>query len=168
MANISRFDPLSDMLTLREAMNSLLEDSFVSPQSGRGQALTMPLDVAETKDAFIVEASLPGVKAEDLDISFQDNVLTITGETRQEQRSGEKPNYHRIERRYGRVARSLSLPTQVQPDQIQATLNNGILRLEIPKAEEVKPRKISVNVASGGGQNQPVDVTPEQAGQREG
>ena len=167
MSNMTRFDPLSEMLTLREAMNSLLEESFVSPRGGQGQSLSMPLDVAETKDAFIVEASLPGVKPEDLDITIQDNVLTISGETRQEQRSGEKANYHRIERRYGRVARSLSLPTQVQPDNVQATLNNGILRLEIPKAEAVKPRKISVNVASGGGQNQPVDVTPEQPQQRE-
>ncbi len=162
MANMTRFDPFGEMMTLREAMNSLFEDSFVNSSATRGQASSMPLDIAETRDGFIVEASLPGVKSEDLDITIQDNVLTISGETRQEQRSGEKANYHRIERRYGRVARSLSLPTQVQPDNVQATLNNGILRLEIPKAEAVKPRKISVNVASGGGQNQPVDVTPEQ------
>ena len=164
MANMTRFGPLAEMMTLREAMNNLLEESFVPPTAGRGQALTMPLDVAETADAFIVEASLPGIKPEDLDITLENNVLTISGEVRQEHSSGEKPNYHRIERRYGRVQRSISLPTQVAADQVQATLNNGILRLEVPKAETVKPRKITV---SGGGQQQPIDVSPER-GQAQG
>ncbi len=165
MANLSRtgFDPFGEMLTLREAMNSLFEDSYVSPRSGGGQMLSMPLDVSETKDAFVVEASLPGVKPEDLDITMQDNVLTIAGEVRQAHSEGEKPNYHRVERRYGRVARSISLPTQVQADHIQANLDHGILRLEIPKAEAVKPRKITVSAGSSTGQNQPIDVRPEQA-----
>ncbi len=158
MSNMTRWDPLGEMMTLREAMNSLFEDSYVSPRGGRRELASMPLDVAETKDAFIVEASLPGVKSEDLDITLQDNVLTITGEVRQEQSAGEKPNYHRVERRYGRVSRSISLPTQVQNDKVQATLNNGILRLEIPKAEAVKPRKITVNVGSSNGGQQPIDV----------
>src|ERR687886_2592466 len=163
MANMSRsgFDPFGEMMSLRDAMNSLFEDSFVSPRSAGGQTMSMPMDVAETKDAFIVEASLPGVKPEDLDITVQDNVLTITGEVRQQQETGEKPNYHRVERRYGRVSRSISLPTQVQADRIQANLNDGILRLEIPKAEAVKPRKITVNTGNSG--QQPVDVNQEQA-----
>ncbi len=166
MANINRWDPFGEMMTLREAMNSLFEDSYVSPSTARGGTLGMPLDVAETKEGFVVEASLPGVKPENLDITLQDNVLTISGETRQEQRSGEKANYHRIERRYGRFARSVGLPSQVQPDKVQATLNNGILRLEIPKAESVKPRKITVNMGANGAQNQTIDVNAEQANQR--
>ncbi len=167
MSNMTRFDPLGEMMSLREAMNSLLEDSFVSPRVVRGQQnLSMPLDVAETKDAYLVEAVLPGLKPEDLDITIQDNVLTITGEIRQEQRGGEKANYHRVERRYGRVARSVSLPSQVDSDKVQATLSNGILRLEIPKAESVKPRKITVNMGGNGAQNQTIDVNAEQANQR--
>ena len=166
MANLTRFDPFGEMLTLREAMNSLFEDSYVSPSSSRGQTTSMPLDIAETRDAFIVEASLPGVKSEDLDITIQDNVLTIAGETRQEQQSGEKANYHRIERRYGRFSRAIGLPTQVQSDGVQATLNNGILRLEIPKAEAVKPRKISVNSASGSNGSQAIEVGPAQTAER--
>lgn len=161
MANMTRFDPFGEMMTLREAMNSLFEDSVVNP-TARGQASAMPLDIAETRDGFIVEASLPGVKSEDLDITIQDNVLTISGETRQEQRSGEKPNYHRIERRYGRFSRSIGLPTQVQSDNVQASLTNGILRLEIPKAEAVKPRKISVQSGSGNGHQQALEVNAEQ------
>ncbi len=158
MSNMTRWDPLGEMMTLREAMNSLFEDSYVSPRGGRREPAGMPLDVAETKDGFVVEASLPGVKVEDIDITLQDNVLTIMGEVRQEQTTGEKPNYHRVERRYGRVSRSIGLPTQVQNDKVQATLNNGILRLEIPKAEAVKPRKITVNAGSGNGVGQPIDV----------
>ncbi len=160
MANINRWDPFGEMMTLREAMNSLFEDSYVSPSTGRGGTLGMPLDVAETKEGFIVEASLPGVKPENLDITLQDNILTISGETRQEQSTGEKPNYHRVERRYGRFSRSVSLPTQVQSDKVEAHLENGILRLEIPKAEAVRPRKITVNA-----QEQKPEMIDIEAGQ---
>lgn len=163
MANINRYDPFGEMMTLREAMNSLFEESFVRPSNSRGQTLGMPLDVAETRDGFVIEASLPGVKPEDLDITLQDNVLTISGEVRQEQSAGDKPNYHRVERRYGRFSRSVSLPTQVQSDKVKAHLDHGVLRLEVPKAEAVKPRKITVNVNANGSQNQAIDVNSEQA-----
>jgi len=158
MSNMTRFDPFSEMMTLREAMNSLFEDSYVQPSARRGNTLAFPLDLAETKDAFVVEASLPGVKPEDLDVTIQDNVLTITGEIRQQRSANEKPNYHRLERRYGRHARSISLPTQVQTDRVEAHLDNGILRLEIPKAEAVKPRKISVQATPSLTDNEPVEV----------
>ena len=163
MSNLSRWDPFGEMLSLRDAMNQLLEDSYVSPagrRSGGGGVLSMPLDVSETPDAFIVEAVVPGVRPEDLDITIQDNVLTINAETRQEQQAGgQQANYHRLERRYGRFSRAIGLPTQVKSDQVRATMENGILRLEIPKAEEVKPRKISVS--AGGQQRQMVDVNPQ-------
>jgi HSP20 family protein len=160
MANLTRFDPFADMLSLREAMNQLLEESFVSPARGTsGGNVNMPLNVSETADAFVIEAVVPGVKAEDLDITLQDNVLTVTAETRQEQQNGDKQAFHRVERRYGRVSRTVGLPTLVQTDAVQATLENGVLRLEIPKAEAVKPRKITVNVNSA--QPQQLDVSTE-------
>lgn len=162
MSNLTRFDPFADMLSLREAMNQLLEESFVSPARGTSgsSSANMPLNVSETADAYVVEAVVPGVKPEDLDITLQDNVLTLTAETHQEQQSGGKQaNFHRVERRYGRVSRSVALPTQVQSDAVKATLENGVLRLEVPKAEAVKPRKITVNVNQG--QPQQLDVTPE-------
>jgi HSP20 family protein len=163
MANLTRFDPFADMLSLREAMNQLLEESFVSPtRSGAGATnANMPLNVSETEDAFIIEAVVPGVKPEDLDITLQDNVLTLTAETRQEQQTGDKQaNFHRVERRYGRVSRTVGLPTQVKPDAVKATLENGVLHLEIPKAEEVKPRKITVT-ANSGQASQVIDVSSE-------
>ena len=146
MANLTRWDPFGEMLSLRDAMNRLFEESFVLPARASGGTLSMPLDLRETEDAFIVDVAVPGVRPEDLDITVQDNVLTINAETRQEQQTGEQQaNYHRVERRYGRFSRTLSLPAQVNADQVRATLENGILHLEIPKAEEGRPRKITVN-----------------------
>lgn len=160
MANLSRFDPFGDMLSLREAMNQLVEESFVNPtRSPSAGSANMPLNVSETPEAYIVEAAVPGVKPDDLDITLQDNVLTLTAETRQEQ-TKQQENFHRVERRYGRVTRTLGLPARTKADAIQATLENGLLRLEIPKAEEVKPRKITIN-ASGSQQPQTIDVSPE-------
>lgn len=146
MSNMTRWDPLNDMMTLREAMNQLFEESFVSPvTSRRGQGFVPALDLSETEDGYRVEAVVPGLKPEDLEITVENNVLTIKGEVRQEQED-RKRNYHRVERRFGSFQRSIALPTTVRTDQINATLENGILRLEIPKAEEVKPRRINVSV----------------------
>ena len=146
MTNLSRWDPFNDMLTLREAMNQLFEESFVAPGRPRGgQGFVPALDLSETEDAFLVEVTVPGLKAEDIDITVENNVLTIKGELRQETQD-RKRNYHRVERHFGSFQRSIALPSTVRADAIQASLTNGVLRLDIPKAEEVKPRRISVNV----------------------
>jgi len=154
MATISRWDPFQDVLSLREAMNQLVEESFVRPTAGQsGQNFVPALDLSETPEGYLVEAALPGVKPEDVEVTVENNVLTIKGETRQETDSKQR-NFHRIERRFGSFQRTIGLPTTVKADAIQASLTNGILRLEIPKAEEVKPRKISVNV----GENKALEV----------
>ena len=151
MATITRWDPFQDMLTLREAMGQLLEDSVVRPTSGprSNQSFVPALDLSETPEAFLVEVTVPGLKAEDLNITVENNVLTISGEVRQEKESKER-NYHRVERRFGNFQRSVSLPNRVKADAINASLENGVLHLSIPKAEEIKPRRISVNAASNG------------------
>jgi HSP20 family protein len=166
MANMSRWDPFSEAMSLREAMQNLFEDSYVNSPSSRGTSLSMPLDVAETEDGFVVEAALPGVKSEDLDITLQNNILTISGEVRQSHTEGAKPNYHRVERRYGRFSRAISLPTQVDSTKVEAQLNNGILRLHLPKAEAVKPRKISIST-NGNGSTRPLEVATDQPKARE-
>ena len=146
MTNLSRWDPFQDMLSLREAMNQLMEESFVRPNGARsGQSFAPALDLSETKDGYFVEAALPGLKPEDLEITVENNVLTIKGETRQESEDKQR-NYHRVERRFGSFQRSITLPNTVKADAIKAELAHGVLKLEIPKAEEVKPRKISVSV----------------------
>ena len=154
MATISRWDPFQDVLSLREAMNQLVEESFVRPTAGQsGQNFVPALDLSETPEGYLVEAALPGVKPEDVEVTVENNVLTIKGETRQETDSKQR-NFHRIERRFGSFQRTIGLPTTVKADAIKADLTNGVLRLEIPKAEEVKPRKISVNV----GENKALEV----------
>jgi HSP20 family protein len=146
MATVTRWDPFQDVLSLREAMNQLVEESFVRPAAGQnGKNFVPALDLSETAEGYTVEAALPGVKPEDIEITVENNVLTIRGETRQESDSKQR-NFHRIERRFGSFQRTIGLPTTVKADAIKADLTNGVLRLEIPKAEEVKPRKISVNV----------------------
>ena len=149
MATITRWDPFQDVLSLREAMSQLMEESFVQPTAAQGGKNFVPaLDLSETAEGYLVEAALPGLKPEDVEITVENNVLTIKGETRQETDSKDR-NFHRLERRFGSFQRTIGLPTTVKADAIQASLDNGVLRLEIPKAEEVKPRKISVNVGAG-------------------
>jgi HSP20 family protein len=154
MATVTRWDPFQDVLSLREAMSQLMEESFVQPTTAQGGKNFVPaLDLSETAEGYLVEAALPGIKPEDVEVTVENNVLTIKGETRKETDDKQR-NFHRIERRFGTFQRTIGLPTTVKADAIQASLTNGVLRLEIPKAEEVKPRKISVNV----GQNKTIEV----------
>ena len=152
MANITRFDPLGEMVSLRSAMDRLFEDSFVSPLSWRtisgGEAITPPIDVHETGDELVVTASLPGVKAEDVDITMTGQNLTLRGELKENDEIKREQYLYR-ERRTGSWSRSLQLPVRVQGDKAEATFADGILTLRIPKAEEVKPRQIRINAASG-------------------
>jgi HSP20 family protein len=155
MANINRWSPFDEVLSLRDAMQRLFEDSVVAPSMTPGRGASIPnieLNVHERAEAFVVEACVPGLKPEDLDLTIQDNVLTITGEIRAVEQP-EGTTTHRTERRYGRFTRSISLPTQVKGDAVSAVLEHGVLRLEIPKAEAVKPRKINVQVAQNEGRS---------------
>ena len=148
MSNVTRWDPWNDMLSLREAMSQLMEESVVRPSAARGQGFVPALDVSETEDGYLVEAAVPGLKPEDLEITLENNVLTIKGQTRQANEDKQR-NYHRIERRFGSFQRTIGLPSTVKADAIKANLEHGVLKLEIPKAEEIKPRKIAVNLANG-------------------
>lgn len=147
--NIVRWEPLRDMVSLRDAMDRLFEDALVgpfwkTPWSGDG-GMGLALDVYETDDNFVVTAPVAGVKPEDVDITITGNTLTIKGETKAETRE-EKGNYIYQERRYGSFQRSIALPLDVQQDKCEATFENGVLKLTLPKAETVKPKTIKVNV----------------------
>ena len=106
---------------------------------------TPSVDIKETKDAFVVKGELPGVEKDDVDISIDDNVLVIRGEKKVETESDEDKK-HRKECLYGSFERSFSLPKQVDVNKVEATFNNGVLKLNIPKAEEVKPKQIQVQI----------------------
>jgi HSP20 family protein len=149
MANITRFDPFSEMMTVRQAMDRLFEDSFVNPLSMRtysGEAAGPALDVHETGDDIVVTAALPGLRAEDVDITITGQTLSIRGEFKADEKV-ERDQYLYRERRYGTFNRQLQLPVRVQGDAATATFEDGLLKLSIPKAEEVKPRQIQVKAA---------------------
>jgi HSP20 family protein len=153
MANITRFDPLSEMVSLRSAMDRLFEDSFVSPMSWRtvagGDTITPPLDVHETENEVVVTAALPGMKADDVEITMVGQTLTLRGEFKADE-SIDRNQYLYRERRFGSFSRTLQLPVRVQGDGAEATFTDGVLRLAIPKAAEAKPRQIRIN-ANGNG-----------------
>ena len=145
MASLIKWEPLNDLVSLRDAMDHLFEDSFVRvgglPAASAGESLA--LDVYETADSVVVKTAVAGVKPEELDITITGDVLTIKGETKSEEKV-EKANYLRQERRYGAFQRSLQLPGSLLTDKAQATFENGVLTLTIPKSKESKPRTIKV------------------------
>ncbi|MGZ5977943.1 MAG: Hsp20/alpha crystallin family protein [Isosphaeraceae bacterium] len=141
---IQHWEPLREMVSLRDAMNSLLQESFVRPVGlmGNGAAL-LPLDIAETEDEFIVKASLPGVRPEDVHITAHGDTLTIRGEMKaEEEKKGE--HYHLRELRQGHFQRTVTLSTPISADKAQAQFENGVLTLKLPKAEEAKPKEIKI------------------------
>lgn len=142
---LAEFDRLfDDMLTMREQVAD-------SPP-----AWNMAIDVAETEAAYVVEASVPGINPDDIEITLADNTLTITGETNVTNEHEEEKFYLR-ERRVGRFSRSITLPLQINADAIEANCENGVLTLTVPKAEAVKPQRIIIksNQKVIEGENQP-------------
>jgi HSP20 family protein len=121
------------------------EPFFSAPQlwSQRGDNFPVPLDVIEEDGQFVVKASMPGVSPDEVEITLTDNVLTIKGETKRESESNES-NYHVRERQYGSFLRHLTLPMPVNSDEVEATFENGILTLRLPKTEAAKPKRIAV------------------------
>ena len=148
--NIVRWEPMREMLSLREAMDKLFEESFVGPQwrsmwQADGGSATLAMDVYETDQALVVNAPVPGIKPDEVEITITGNTLTIKGETKAEERE-EKGNYLRQEVRYGSFQRTMELPTAVQSDKAEAAFENGMLTLNLPKAEQAKPKSIKINV----------------------
>jgi HSP20 family protein len=146
MTIVRRPSPFGELMSLRSAMDRLFEDSFVGrPFSGVDSLPTqLPLDVTRTADELIVEAALPGIRPEDVDITVEDGTLTIRGEFREERRGGEGETLVQEIRR-GAVARSVTLPTGLEADKATATFEHGVLTLRFPKAESVKPRQIRIS-----------------------
>lgn len=145
MTIVRRPSPFGELMSLRSAMDRLFEDSFVRPFGGSVDQLgTLPLDVTSTKDALIVEAAMPGIKPEDVDITVENGTLTIRGENREEHKEGEGENLVREIRRSS-LYRTVSLPSGLEADKATASFEHGMLKLSIPKAEQVKPRQIRIS-----------------------
>jgi HSP20 family protein len=146
MTIVRRPSPFGELMTLRSAMDRLFEDSFVRRPFGPGfEGMNgLPLDVISTNDALIVEAALPGIKPEDVDITVEDGTLSIRGDYREERRESEGENLL-SEIRRGSVYRTVTLPSGLEADKATATFEHGVLKLRIPKAESVKPRQIRIS-----------------------
>jgi len=143
-----RWDPFRDVTALRDEMNRLFSRTLGDTRGGGGAQTWSPaLDVFETADQIVVEVDLPGLKPEDIDIALDDNVLTISGERRFHDK-GEQGRFYRLERSYGHFQRSLGLPPGVKQDAISADFERGVLVVRVPKADEVRPRKIAVGAAA--------------------
>jgi HSP20 family protein len=139
-----RWDPFPEMTSLRDAMNRLWETSFVPWSTASGQGGMPALDVSETDDEYVVMASLPGVKPEDVKLSVQNNMLTIAGECCRDEERKEGERSLQRERRHGTFSRSISLPAAVDADRANAQFEHGCLRLTLPKAEAARPRQIPI------------------------
>jgi HSP20 family protein len=160
--SISRWDPWGELVSLREAMNNLFEESFVRPRPGgvASAAVGLALDVRETPDAFTISASVPGVPAEDVEITVLGDTVRIRGERKEErEEQGQGGRWLLRERRLGAFERSVSLPATVKADAASAEFKDGVLTITLPKAEEAKPRAIPVRAGgASSGNAQEVEV----------
>lgn len=144
MSNLTRWEPLREMMTLREAMDQLFNDAFTSPRGAHGVSIIPAIDLYQTADEVVVKANLPGMKADDVKISVTSDVLTLRGEFKQEVEQKES-TYHILERRSGAFERSIMLPADVQSDKAKADFAEGVLTITLPKAEAVKTKTITIN-----------------------
>ena len=172
MTTMMRWDPFQDLRSAQDEMaqmSPMLAHALGLHTQQQGSATATAwapaLDISERKDAYLVTVELPGVEADDLDITLEDGLLTIQGERHFAHDSSEQ-QFHRVERRYGTFRRSITLPAHVMAEGIQASFDNGVLQILVPKAEEAKPKRIQVRpgratipaVGSEGASSQ--DTTP--------
>jgi HSP20 family protein len=147
MSLLQRIDPFRDPVSLRDAFNSLLEGSFVRPgllgSLGEEGPMALPLDISETAEEFLVKASLPGVKPENVEISVHDDQLMIKAETKFEEEKKEK-NWIMRERRIGTFHRVVRLGSPIQTEKAVARFESGVLTLTLPKSEVAKPKRIKL------------------------
>jgi HSP20 family protein len=157
MTTLMRFDPFREVLSLRDAMNQLFEDSFVQPGwfTSGPSAIAAPMDVYETEQGYQVHVLLPGVKADDIDLTVQQNTLTIKGQYTSSLEEGKKVNWLLQEIGSGSFQRTITLPKAVDADHIETSYEDGILTIALPFSEVSRPKQISI---SGGQQKQLVEA----------
>jgi HSP20 family protein len=142
MTRLTRWEPFREARRMHDMLDRMMDRSLLDPWASGFEGV-LPLDMYQTDDEIIVKASAPGMTAEDIDISITGETLTIRGELEGEEVQ-EDARYHIRERRMESFSRSIALPTMVQAEKAKAEFENGILTLTLPKAEEVKPKTISV------------------------
>ena len=154
-ASIVRRQPRRSSALVRDPFSSDIDrlfSQFVHPNSllghwvgeGLRDAWVPPVDVRETDNSYVFAAELPGLTKDDVEITLEDNLLTLSGERELGEKS-EDENYHRVERSHGKFSRSFSLPSQVDNSKVAASFQDGVLTIEVPKSEQAKPRKIEIS-----------------------
>jgi HSP20 family protein len=159
---ISRYDPFRDLRNLQEEVNRLFTGNIGRSYDDQGIARgswSPSVDIYENKDQIVLEAELPGMNREDFDLTIENNVITLRGERRFEQKE-DTDNYHRVERAYGSFTRSFTLPNSVTGDGASADYRNGVLRVTLPKREETKARRIEVK-DEGSSNRKTIEAKPE-------
>lgn len=146
--SLMKWDPFRDLINIQQSISRLFDDRFLRLPEERGELPStwmFPVDIQDKGDSLAVKAEVPGLKREDIKVSFSDGRLTIQGERKREDRE-ENARFLRIERSYGSFYRSFNIDTPVKQDKITATYRDGILEVNLPKAEESRPRLIDIEV----------------------
>ncbi|MEY2598554.1 MAG: hypothetical protein RLZZ142_813 [Verrucomicrobiota bacterium] len=144
----SLWSPVERLSSLRQEMDRLWELTFPGKSTSFFSGWSPALDLFDAEERLLAKVELPGMRREDIDVGYQDGILTITGERKPEPASeGKEPQPYRTERFTGKFQRSLTLPVPIQVDQIHASYKDGILTIEMPKSEEAKPHKVEVSIA---------------------
>jgi HSP20 family protein len=158
---LDRWDPLREMMTLREAMDRLFQESVVRPTGSflAGARGATPVDIAERDNSFVVQAAMPGIAPEEIQVTVKGNTLTIRGEHKDEEERSDQ-NWLVRERRGQSFYRSVTLPTAVNADKAEAKYENGVLTLTLPKADEALPKQIRIGGQAGSESGQPAIQMP--------
>jgi HSP20 family protein len=144
---ISRWYPIREVASLQDCVNSLFQDFAGDGQAVTAASFTPAVDVYENNEKVVLKLDIPGIQEKDLDIRVENQILTVRGERKFESEEKEE-NFHRIERRYGSFFRSFSLPTTVDTENVEASYNAGVLKLELKKKASAQPRQIKINAAA--------------------
>jgi HSP20 family protein len=150
MAAMVRWDPFRDLMSIQSELNRLFGRTYGGDSHGTPSAAgswVPALDVYETREHFVVTMDLPGIDPESVDLTVEDSTLTVSG-SRERSNETHEENYLRVERRFGQFSRSLSLPASADPAKIDARFHKGVLTIQVPKAEEAKPKKITIKATA--------------------
>ena len=168
MAALTRWNPWQELFSLHDHMDQLFNEAFGNVvERRRGEAettLTLPIDIRQTDEAYVLEASVPGFRPEDVEVTIDQNVLTITG-TRKQESEEQRGGFIRRERRTGSFHRQVVLPAEVRADEISAGFENGVLTVTVPRAQKSQPKRIPV--AAGAGESKVIDA-PQSESQPQG
>ncbi|NOR17694.1 Hsp20 family protein [candidate division WOR-3 bacterium] len=142
---LTKWEPFSDLVSLRDDMDRFFETFFGQHPEDREGFWTPILDIEESNGNIVVKAEIPGMEKDEIKVSVRNNMLSISGERKQEIETKDK-TFHRIERSYGKFSRIITLPSEVDADKIKAAYKDGVLNIILPKPESMKPKQIEVEI----------------------